>query len=116
MLTDGRGRNVAIFPFPQSVYWWYVAWVKWGDYNAAGAGKWKRSMFLKNLMRFAGAVAAALALVVRYRNPGLITSYVNVGLNLARSHVRIFSSISYFGVIMTDHPAAQSTKLLASFA
>lgn len=85
--ADRRGRNVAIFPFPQCIYWWYTAWVKWGDYTAIGAGKWKRNMFLKKLMRVASVLAVAMSLVVRYKNPGLITSYVGLGLDLARSHV-----------------------------
>lgn len=46
-------------------------------------------MFFKQLIRFAGVMTVAMSLVVRYRRPGLLSSYVNVGLNLARSHVSI---------------------------
>lgn len=100
--SDRRGRNVAIFPFPQSVYWWYTAWVKWGDYTAVGAAKWKRSLFFKRLMRMVGVLAVATSLAVRYRHPGLITSYVGLGLDLARSHVSNHYSFSCSKTLTQD--------------
>ena len=54
------GKNVAIFPGPLALFWWFCRTVRWSDYRAVGAEKWEKERRRTKVL----SVLAALLLVV----------------------------------------------------
>jgi len=53
-------KNVAIFPGPMFVFWWWARVPRWEHYIASGAGRWEAE---RKRSRFLGAAFTALLLV-----------------------------------------------------
>ena len=38
--ANTSGKNIAMFPGPITLFWWWSLWTRWDDYIAIGAERW----------------------------------------------------------------------------
>ncbi|KAH8116828.1 FAD/NAD-binding domain-containing protein [Phellopilus nigrolimitatus] len=57
------GKNIAIFPGPLLLFWWWTLRPRWDDYEARGAEAWKKERRHKSLLRVLLLIAAVAGCV-----------------------------------------------------
>jgi hypothetical protein len=66
--SDGGGKNVAMFPGPISLFWWWTLWPKWEDYVAVGAERWvKERKLWRRVLEVVAAFSVGLLGIWSFR-------------------------------------------------